>query len=181
MNRCMSAALTCTLLLLGDYASASAQCGVAPGPLRIDFLERRTDPEWFTGTWDATGAIAGTGTTQVKIRLDGPVEPGRSLPATGQLDHLLTTSGGTIHLRTNARLVWSLENYPDHTVEGPFTIVSATGTYLGLDAQGTMSAIVDFTRVADSASRYHVEFKGSYLGLGSMGPAPCERSGDQRR
>jgi hypothetical protein len=64
-----------------------------------------------------------------------------------------------------------MENFPDHTAEGQFTIISGTGAYTGLNGRGTISVTIDFTPVVTpSGPSFHVVMVGSYVGQANFAP-----------
>ena len=156
----------CFFLIISIGPSALAQNDAVPQPVRIDFVDHRTIPEPFTGTWSATGAFGDSGTSQQSFFLSGSWPP-----ATGHIDHILTSSVGTIHIRSQVSFVWSMESFHDHTTEGQFTIISGTGAYMGLHGRGTISMAVDFTPVVTpSGPSFHVVITGSYVGEANFAP-----------
>jgi hypothetical protein len=150
--------------------AALAQCEAVRRPLRIDFTDQRTNPDWFSGAWTATGAVEDAGTTRNTIELDGAPHGAVEKPSSGRIDHFLTSHEGTIHLRGDATITW-LE-FPNHTASGGFTIVAGTGRYEGLEGGGTVSIAVQLTSFEGFDSRYHVVMKGSYVGSARS----CERA-----
>jgi hypothetical protein len=155
-----SAILAFALLLASDRAIA--RCEAARRPLRIDFIDQRTHPDWFAGTWTATGAVEDSGTTRNTIELDGVPHGAVEKPSSGRIDHFLTAREGAIHVRADATIVWL--DFPSHTASGRFTIVAGSGRYQGLEGSGTMSVSVEITSFEGFDSRYHVVMKGSYVG-----------------
>lgn len=167
MNATFMLTSAAALLITSTCFSAPAQQSNAPQPLRIDVLEERTAPDWFTGTWTASGCFEDSGTTEISVLFTGP----SSLPVAAKVDHFLTTSLGTIHIRSHVAVTWSLNSFPDHVAEGNFTILSGTGAYEGLHGRGTVSFIVDFMPIqTPDGPTSHVELKGTYLGQANFAP-----------
>jgi hypothetical protein len=143
------------------------ECRTESRPLHIAFLEERTDPDWFTGTWSSTGAVDDAGATAIEVAFEGVLDPPRSLPAAGVLEHRLAGKAGTLQLRTRAAIVWSSDRFPDHTAHGPFAIVGGTGVYEGLQGRGTATVTMEATPVESGSRRYHVVVRGQYVGEAS--------------
>ncbi len=91
------------------------------------------------GTFHAAGAISDSGTSASDFTVT-PMSDGRALL---QGDHVLTSSTGTLVVRSRV----TLTPFPSPRViaQGTWRIVGATGVYAGLEGSGKSLAVGDFT------------------------------------
>jgi hypothetical protein len=90
------------------------------------------------GTFHAAGAISDSGTTASDFTVT-PLAAGRALL---QGDHVLSSTVGTLVVRSRVTLF----PFPSPRViaKGTWTIVAATGAYTGLEGHGKSLAVGDF-------------------------------------
>jgi hypothetical protein len=155
--------------------NAVAQCA-RPGELiTLEFADVRTAPDWFTGTWTATGAIHDAGTTSTEISLHAPGAPApdpKVLPERAELTHVFTSPVGSLRLNAHASLAFPNADDFGHTAVGPFTLTGG-GRYEGLAGEGTLNARVVVTSTPGGGNRKRFEFTGSYEARVTRAPRSC--------
>ena len=91
-----------------------------PAPVSIEIHDFATSDNTYAGTFDASGAIESSGAESQVIRVAG---------STLHCVHTLTDAEGTIVIHSQCNLV---------TNEGHWRVVSGTGAYSGLKANGSL-------------------------------------------
>lgn len=127
-------AVTATLLLLATISVQLATGGAAAAPPTTITIEAtRLGP---TGTFALSGALADTGTFEVRDPVFGGPGPGRFVNV--HATETFTGAAGTFTMSRMIRVTWGDD--PDvRSIDGTWVVTSGTGAYEDLHAHGTIS------------------------------------------
>ena len=116
-------------LALGLPAGAQA---TPPSPVTIENPQVFTGPDSTAGTFVATGAVSDSGTTAETFRIDG------------RTVHALKTYAGSLGTFTvTAQGLITFTGATTAVLEGRWLVVSGTGAYANLHAEGSLVNVVD--------------------------------------
>jgi hypothetical protein len=127
-------AVTATLLLLATISVQLATGGAAAAPPTTITMEAtRLGP---TGSFALSGALADTGTFEVRDPVFGGPGPGRFVNV--HATETFTGVAGTFTMSRMIRVTWGDD--PDvRSIDGTWVVTSGTGAYEDLHAHGTIS------------------------------------------
>jgi NAD(P)-dependent dehydrogenase (short-subunit alcohol dehydrogenase family) len=114
--------------------------GDARSAVTFVFDQTATGPTTFAGTFEATGAVSDSGTTEDALTFTSD-EGANPLVATFR--RIVTGAKGTLVLTGDA--IVNLANPAAAEVEGTWRVESATDGYAGHDGGGTITGNADFT------------------------------------
>jgi hypothetical protein len=111
------------------------------------------------GTWVADGAISGTFAAHDQAQAV-QMSPQSTHFGTLHIDEVLTGVGGTITMGIQGQFV-SITDTGIETVQGHWTIITATGSYTGLRGSGNWDATIDTNTVTITDTLTGFAFYGS--------------------
>lgn len=130
--------------LIGCGDATSSQTG---GPVEITIVQALTSQTTSTGTFEMSGSVVDAGSTIEELTFGGPLD--RS-PVPLTFVRTLTGRQGTLTLRGSARI--SFTSPTVGTLDGDWTVETATGQYATMRGTGTLSGRADFGTTPPSAS-----------------------------
>jgi NAD(P)-dependent dehydrogenase (short-subunit alcohol dehydrogenase family) len=122
------------------FTTLDVRAGDARNAVTFVFDQAATGPTTFAGTFEVSGAVADTGTTEDALTITS--DEGAN-PLVFTFRRIVTGAKGTLVLTGDA--IVNLADPAAAEVEGTWRVESATDAYAGHDGGGTITGKADFT------------------------------------